>query len=56
MPSRTCAQMENSVLYLTETPQVAQFEIGAVLGDPLTVGGTLCSPYSFAVVSVKVVL
>lgn len=44
------------ILYLTETPQVAQFEIGALAGDPLVVGGTLNAPGSFAVVHVKVVL
>jgi hypothetical protein len=44
------------ILYLTETPQVAQFEIGALAGDPLVVGGTLNAPGSFAIVHVKVVL
>ena len=44
------------ILYLTETPQVAQFEIGAQAGDPLVIGGTLNAPGSFAVVHVKVVL
>ena len=29
------------ILYLSETPQVAQFEIGAQAGNPLAVGGTL---------------
>jgi hypothetical protein len=59
-PSRFSAGPDASppfeILYLTETPQVAQFEIGALMGDPLAVGGTLSSPDSFAVVSVKVVL
>ncbi len=44
------------ILYLTETPQVAQFEIGALAGDPFVIGGTLNAPGSFAVVHVKVVL
>jgi hypothetical protein len=44
------------ILYLTETPQVAQFEIGALAGNPLVIGGTLSAPGSFAVVHVKVVL
>jgi hypothetical protein len=44
------------ILYLTETPQVAQFEIGALAGDPLTIGGTLHAPGSFGVVRVDVVL
>ena len=44
------------ILYLTETPQVAQFEIGALAGDPLAVGGILNAPGSFAVVRVKVIL
>jgi hypothetical protein len=42
------------ILYLSESPQVAQFEMGALAGDPLVVGGTLNAPGSFAVVSVKV--
>lgn len=44
------------ILYLTETPQVALFELGAQMGDPLTVGGTLSAPTSVAVVQVTVVL
>src|SRR5262249_23734516 len=44
------------ILYLTETSHVAQFEIGALLGDPLTVGGILPAQGSFAVVNVHVVL
>jgi hypothetical protein len=44
------------ILYLAETQQVAQFEIGALAGDPLAVGGTLNAPGSFSVVHVKVVL
>jgi hypothetical protein len=50
------ARPQFEILYLTETPQVAQFEIGALLGDPLAVGGTLAAPGSFAVVHVNVVL
>jgi hypothetical protein len=44
------------ILYLAETPQVAQFEIGAQAGDPLVVGGILSAPGSFALVHVKVVV
>ncbi len=44
------------ILYLTETPQVAEFEIGALAGDPLVAGGILTAPGSFAIVHVKVVL
>lgn len=59
-PSRFSAGPDASrpfeILYLTETPQVAQFEIGALAGDPLVVGGTLTASGSFAVVHVKVVL
>jgi hypothetical protein len=44
------------ILYLTETPIVAQFEIGALAGDPLVVGGILTAPGSFAIVHVEVVL
>lgn len=44
------------ILYLTETPQAAPFEIGVVMGDPLQIGGTLAAPASFAVIHVKVVL
>lgn len=44
------------ILYLTETPQVAQFEIGALAGDPLAVGGMLYACGSFGVIDVKVVL
>jgi len=44
------------ILYLSENPQVAQFEIGALMGDPLVVGGTLNAPGSFGVVHVQVVL
>lgn len=59
-PSRFCAGPNASrpfeILYLTESPQVAQFEIGALAGDPLVIGGTLNAPISFAVVHVKVVL
>jgi hypothetical protein len=44
------------ILYLSENPQVAQFEIGALFGDPLKVGGTIAAPGSFAIVHVKVVL
>jgi hypothetical protein len=44
------------ILYLAENPQVAHFEIGALAGDPLVIGGILCAPVSFAIVHVKVVL
>jgi hypothetical protein len=44
------------ILYLTETPQVAQFEIGALAGDPHAIGGMLYAPGSFGVIDVKVVL
>jgi hypothetical protein len=44
------------ILYLSESLQVAQFEIGALAGDPLVVGGILNAPDSFAAVHVKVVL
>jgi hypothetical protein len=44
------------ILYLSESLQVAQFEIGALSGDPLVVGGILNAPGSFAAVHVKVVL
>ena len=44
------------ILNLAETFQVAQFEIGALYGDPLVVGGTLNDPRSFAAIHVKVVL
>jgi len=59
-PSRFSAGPKASrpfeVLYLSETPQVALFEINALAGDPFVVGGTLSAPGSFAVVHVKVVL
>jgi hypothetical protein len=59
-PSRFWAGPDASppfeILYLTETPLVAQFEIGALASDPLVVGGTLHAPGSFAIVYVKVVL
>lgn len=54
--SGTLATPPFEILYLTETPQVAQFEIGALAGDPLTVGGVLSAPTSFGVVLVNVVL
>jgi hypothetical protein len=44
------------ILYLAETSQVAQFEIGALLGDPLSIGGALNTAGSFASVHVRVVL
>jgi RES domain len=44
------------ILYLSESPQVAQFEIGALAGDPLVVGGILNAQGSFAAIYVKVVL
>ena len=44
------------VLYLCESPEVAQFEIGAMMGDPLVIGGVLNAPRSFAVVNVDVLL
>jgi hypothetical protein len=44
------------ILYLSESFQVAQFEFGALAGNPLVVGGILNAPGSFAAVHVKVVL
>ena len=44
------------ILYLSESLQVAQFEIGALAGDPLLIGGLLNAPGSFAAVHVRVVL
>jgi hypothetical protein len=44
------------ILYLSENSQVAQFEIGALFGNPLVPGGILSAPGSFAVVHVKVTL
>jgi hypothetical protein len=38
------------ILYLSESPQVAQFEIGALAGDPLVVGGILNARGSFAAI------
>lgn len=59
-PSRFSAGPKSSrpfeILYLAETFQVAQFEIGALYGDPLVVGGTLNDPRSFAAIHVRVVL
>jgi hypothetical protein len=44
------------ILYLAESPQVALFEFGALMGDPLVVGGTLSAPGSSAIVHVEVLL
>jgi hypothetical protein len=44
------------ILYLADNPLVAQFETVALAGDPLTVGGLLIAPISFAIVHVNVVL